>query len=745
MTRTPGARGDEKGLPLDAANRLLALAWQPASHAEMAAVLAPHLASRSTDEARALCEAWMPRPRAATDPELLALPNGAPVPPPATPWAREDSLIPGVDLPVAAILEAAWEVVRADVDGTSPLVPAGAAFTRLRATAGVRVPPNVQERLVARWVDGRALACLRAAHPRSAPDGTLTLREAKVLLDRVRTGDAHAAWRHLVACGWEPRRAAADLAGYNPRTGRLPNGQWLPDDLVPKGDHAASPLDADVVHEVLELLKTSPAKAIKRVRDAAHVPAERARAILDELVLHDRGDHGGDGARPRPSEPRGVAHEAADGRTEARRAIDQAVHALLGDRPFHWALLARTRFVEEPGLGTMSVGLTATGEITLFFDPAYTLALTEEQRMGLLVHEMHHVMFGHLEGPPGGAGGTGSEDEQAAWELACEATANEYVPYDLPDPITIERLGLPPHESTLARYERLRRKKKLLTEHGSKVKPTKDVVRGALAPRARSISDRAPGTTSPRGALLSASERVGDEVDLPTRDMLRVAGLAAVHEERLFPAGTASLPWEALVRVFVRGLSLRQPTRTYPSRRFPERLGVYPGRRARRETPVVLAVLDTSASMTHEELTHVAEELSGLAALAGTRVRVCCVQCDTAIRARTWLRATGGAALDTVRGRGGTDLRVPFAAAELRRVRPDLIVVFTDGHGPAPDRAPPDVAVLWVLTGDAPRAPARFGRVVNMRRAKSTGGSAKLAATPTSTNQGAGNVPKLPS
>jgi predicted metal-dependent peptidase len=91
------------------------------------------------------------------------------------------------------------------------------------------------------------------------------------------------------------------------------------------------------------------------------------------------------------------------------------------------------------------------------------------------------------------------------------------------------------------------------------------------------------------------------------------------------------------------------------------------------------------------------------------------VQCDTEIRARAWLAR--GTTPDRVRGRGGTDLRPPFAAAELRRYEPDLVVVFTDGHGPAPERAPASCAVIWVLTGDAPRVPARFGRVVHMRRA----------------------------
>ena len=65
-----------------------------------------------------------------------------------------------------------------------------------------------------------------------------------------------------------------------------------------------------------------------------------------------------------------------------------------------------------------------------------------------------------------------------------------------------------------------------------------------------------------------------------------------------------------------------------------------------------------------------------------------------------------------VMGRGGTDLRPPFAADLLRKHRPNLVLYFTDGCGPAPEN-PPRMPVIWVLT-DSGQMPCKWGRKVRM-------------------------------
>jgi predicted metal-dependent peptidase len=116
-----------------------------------------------------------------------------------------------------------------------------------------------------------------------------------------------------------------------------------------------------------------------------------------------------------------------------------------------------------------------------------------------------------------------------------------------------------------------------------------------------------------------------------------------------------------------------------------------------------MAVVDTSASMTDALLERVDAELARLARRSSVPV----VECDAAVQRIYPYRRLG-----SFRGRGGTDFRPPLEPGFLRRHRPDLVVFFTDGYGPAP-AVPPRIPVLWCLIAGG-RAPAPWGRVIEM-------------------------------
>ena len=151
----------------------------------------------------------------------------------------------------------------------------------------------------------------------------------------------------------------------------------------------------------------------------------------------------------------------------ARLAVDRAVRKLIAAASFHWTLLTLTAFREDATQPTMMVGLDAVGRITLFYNPEFVLSLTEQECCGVLVHEINHLLFEHVAGPPETRNASRrAEDrvahEATAWLLATECTANEFIAFPLPgEPITIEQLKLMPGESTLQRYAKLRKKAKL--------------------------------------------------------------------------------------------------------------------------------------------------------------------------------------------------------------------------------------------------------------------------------------------
>lgn len=95
--------------------------------------------------------------------------------------------------------------------------------------------------------------------------------------------------------------------------------------------------------------------------------------------------------------------------------------------------------------------------------------------------------------------------------------------------------------------------------------------------------------------------------------------------------------------------------------------------------------------MEKDELNAIGQEVERLARYLAVTV----VECDDAIRRVYAIAET----LDAVSGRGGTDLRPPFAGRLYRDRKADAVIYFTDGDGPFPEY-PPSVPVLWVLTGE---------------------------------------------
>ena len=118
-----------------------------------------------------------------------------------------------------------------------------------------------------------------------------------------------------------------------------------------------------------------------------------------------------------------------------------------------------------------------------------------------------------------------------------------------------------------------------------------------------------------------------------------------------------------------------------------------------------MAVIDTSASMSVHMLEQIGGELRCLARNCDVRV----VECDCEIQATYPFRGE----LTGVQGRGGTDFRPPFAPDVLKRIRPDVVIYFTDGAGLAP-AAPPQVPTIWCLTVSG-LPPAEWGSVVSIK------------------------------
>ncbi|GIJ55018.1 vWA domain-containing protein [Virgisporangium aurantiacum] len=148
-----------------------------------------------------------------------------------------------------------------------------------------------------------------------------------------------------------------------------------------------------------------------------------------------------------------------------------------------------------------------------------------------------------------------------------------------------------------------------------------------------------------------------------------------------------------------------------PSRRSAAQAGVVlPS--MRRPAPSVAIVVDTSGSMSDDDLAAAMAEVAGVLREVGVRGnRVTVLSCDAAVGVVR--RVARAEELELV-GSGGTDMRVGIATALAQPTKPHVIVVLTDGMTPWPDE-PPAARVIAGLIGPDPPLPPTWIESVRVR------------------------------
>jgi predicted metal-dependent peptidase len=149
-----------------------------------------------------------------------------------------------------------------------------------------------------------------------------------------------------------------------------------------------------------------------------------------------------------------------------------------------------------------------------------------------------------------------------------------------------------------------------------------------------------------------------------------------------------------------------------PNRRYISK-GLYlPGRK--QEIFRGIVALDTSGS-TVDQLPEFAGEVDKLLRSFG-KFKLTVLECDTAVRNVTEITSEQPSYYwNTHRfsGGGGTDFTPVFEYIRRKRLRPEVLIFFTDGDGRCPKNRP-EYPVLWLLTDDG-EAPVEWGFTVKMK------------------------------
>ena len=158
------------------------------------------------------------------------------------------------------------------------------------------------------------------------------------------------------------------------------------------------------------------------------------------------------------------------------------------------------------------------------------------------------------------------------------------------------------------------------------------------------------------------------------------------------------LPWRMLLARYLMNSAREDYSFQRVSRR--EGAALLPSLYSRRIQ--LIAVLDTSGSITDTEMHEFAAEIDALKSQVNAQVTL--HACDERLaetgpwRFEPWESVT---LPDGFAGGGGTDFRPLFEWVAIEQLRPNLLVYFTDAEGEFPEYAP-DYPVLWLVKGKAP-------------------------------------------
>jgi predicted metal-dependent peptidase len=372
---------------------------------------------------------------------------------------------------------------------------------------------------------------------------------------------------------------------------------------------------------------------------------------------------------------------------------------------FHAKVLERFRLIAAPAVGTMGVTASRSG-VTLLYSPDFVLPLNADQLGGVLLHEVHHVLLGHLTINPA------DYSDEWALTVALEVSVNEFVREPLPEGgITLADFPmLPEMESSEQRYHRL----KTLTRRLPIASPSTGNVAGGGRGQGQVLDNHsvwqdalkdAEGVRRALAELLQHAAVEAGGIPRQILEALRAVGTMpgnGVHVMRGLSPGT--LDWKRLLRRYAGQVLQIRPVFHRPPRRFPELVGILPGHRRLGKDATVVAIIDTSGSISDHCLDEIDGELYRLSRSHPVHV----VECDCEIHRVFRYRKR----LEHVQGRGGTDFRPALEREFLRGLRPNLVIYFTDGFGPAPEEQPP-YPLIWCLVPHG-EPPAHWGRVIFM-------------------------------
>lgn len=369
---------------------------------------------------------------------------------------------------------------------------------------------------------------------------------------------------------------------------------------------------------------------------------------------------------------------------------------LLSKEPFyfHFLMTAKVYIGED----VKTAGVNVTDKLNLYINPSFMDSLpSEEAKMDVLKHEIHHVMGDHFD--------RYNKLPKDKWKnvrnfnIATDAAINEHLP-NLPDKVMIEG-----ELRDLVKVSSLKKRIKDL-EHNmhSEYYHTK------LTEHAEETGDYETLDDHSKWGEGEQNEEFRKQIikDALEKSVARTKA-AGQHvpecaEEALKKLTEASVNWRGKLRNFIQNAmeTRLEPTRKRPNRRYG---WLYPGYK-KEELLNLCVIIDTSGSMSNKAIEQIYAEIYNIDKQEDAVITI--MDSDTEVRE---IKKYNPKKDVKVSGRGGTYYTPALKKAE--EMGFDSIIYFGDGDCFETDIYKPKIPVMWgILKGCKP--PVQWGTLVEV-------------------------------
>lgn len=363
-------------------------------------------------------------------------------------------------------------------------------------------------------------------------------------------------------------------------------------------------------------------------------------------------------------------------------SVEQAVASLVTREPFYGHFLVGMRRIYTNKIAT--AGVSITDKINLYVNLDFFGKLTLDERVAVLKHEAHHVMNLHPARK--------KERHHLRWNVACDVAINQYIqnipkaalqPSFFPKPV--ENLQTADYY-----YDQLdKQKDDILKKYGKE--PGEGDTLDDHTMWEESTASEEEASSVVREAAKDAKDKAGN--------------LPGNLESILSDLYKSRIDWRTKLRQFFQ--ASQRYSKTVSRKKRNRRYGViYSGRKKEEHLRLYMAV-DSSGSVSDEELKLFFSEIDGIAKLLPISVKVLVADTDINVT----FEYKPGMEIP-VKGRGGTAYQPAIEYCNNADEEIDGLIYFGDGDA-FDTPVKPGYPVLWAFTRKDTN-PFSFGHFVKV-------------------------------